>query len=110
MKNKIDEIARKDARDLTREDKQLIEQLSKEMGIEFKPRPRCANCYADQALILWMVITSKNQEDDARSYILKDGVDVIFMGMRICEDTLTDELAEEILSKGFARYFFKKCK
>ena len=48
--------------------------------------------------------------EDPRKYILKPGVDVYFGSIRVNETTLTDELAEYILARGFMRkYFLKIC-
>lgn len=104
-------IAAKAAANLTKSDKDFISQMSVEMGVEFTPRPRCKDCYADQALLLWkMVKDADAAHQDEPQYILKEGVDVIFGSIRVNKDTITDDLAEKIIAKGFNKIFFAKCK
>ena len=51
----------------------------------------------------------ENAASDTRRFILKPGVDVYFGNIRVNEATLTDELAERILERGFAADYFVKC-
>lgn len=107
--NRLEKIAAKAAATLTGSDKSFIERMSAKMGVPFNPRPHCPNCYADQAVLLWKNMkNSKASKKSSPKYILNDGVDVIFRGVRVCASTLTDELAEELLSKGFSKQFFAK--
>jgi hypothetical protein len=51
---------------------------------------------------------AESDTPDERRYILKPGVDVFFGNIRVNETTITDELAEAILARGFERKFFAK--
>lgn len=108
---RLEIIAAKAAADLTKGDKDFITTMSRDMGVEFTPRSKCADCYADQAVVLWkMVKDGEAAHKDAPQYILKEGVDVMFGSLRVCEATLTDEMAESIIARGFSKIFFAKCK
>lgn len=108
-KERIREIAGKDPRALTDDDKSFIRDLSAEMGMEFAAKKRCSNCYIDQAIIIWREMAKLPEEQpEARKYALVPGTDVLFRGLRINEATLTDELAKTILSKGFPLYLFAR--
>ena len=52
---------------------------------------------------------AENIENDPRRYILRPNLDVIFDGIRVNAATLTDELAEHLIERGFERRFFVKC-
>lgn len=109
--DRLKDVAAKAAASLTKSDKDFITRVSKEMGVKFTPRPHCPNCYADQAVLLWKAVKdAEAAHQDEPQYILKDGVDVIFGSIRVCKDTLTDELAERIIARGFNKIFFAKCK
>lgn len=108
--DRLREIATKAAGDLTKNDKDYITKMSKEMGVAFSPRPHCPNCYADQAVLLWKAVKDADAaHQESPRYILKDGVDVIFGSIRVNSATLTDELAERILARGFDPIYFAKC-
>ena len=108
-KERIREIAGKDPRALTEEDKAYVRAMSDEIGIAFSPRKRCSNCYIDQAIAIWREMAKHPEEQpEARKYALVPGTDVLFRGLRINEATLTDELAKTILSQGFPKYLFAR--
>ena len=108
-KERIREIAGKDPRALTDDDKSFIRDLSAEMGMAFSAKKRCSNCYIDQAIIIWREMAKLPEEQpEARKYALVPGTDVLFRGLRINEATLTDELAKTILSQGFPKYLFAR--
>lgn len=93
----------------TKTDRDTIRELSKSMGVTFKPRRGCPNCYHDQAVLLW----SKLRADEAAktspcNYKLKPGLDFIYRGQRINQNTLTNEIAEELLSEGFPAILIEK--
>ena len=108
-KERTREIAGKDPRALTDEDRSFIRDLSAEMGMEFSAKKRCANCYIDQAIAIWREMAKQPEEQpEGRKYALVPGTDVLFRGLRINEATLTDDLAKTILSQGFPLYLFAR--
>ena len=99
---------------LSKKDKTYIEMLCATYYV--KLNKKCSSCYSDAILILIKKITEENlpkketktATQDNRKYILKSGVDVWFGSIRVNAVTLTDELAERIIAKGFpVRYFDK---
>ena len=97
---------------LSKNDKTYIEGLCATYYV--KLNKKCSSCYSDAILILIKKITEENlpkketATTDNRKYILKSGVDVWFGSIRVNAVTLTDELAERIIARGFpVRYFDK---
>ena len=97
---------------LSKKDKTYIEMLCATYYV--KLNKKCSSCYSDAILILIKKITEENlpkketATTDNRKYILKSGVDVWFGSIRVNAVTLTDELAEKIIARGFpVRYFDK---
>ena len=105
---------------LSKNDKTYIEMLCATYYV--KLNKKCSSCYSDAILILIKKITEENlpkkeketetatttTTTDSRKYILKSGVDVWFGSIRINAVTLTDELAEKIIAKGFPTRYFEK--
>ena len=97
---------------LSKNDKTYIEMLCATYYV--KLNKKCSSCYSDAILILIKKITEENlpkketATTDNRKYILKSGVDVWFGSIRINAVTLTDELAEKIIAKGFPTRYFEK--
>ena len=97
---------------LSKKDKAYIEGLCTDYGI--KLNKKCSSCYSDAILILIKKITEENlpkketATTDDRKYILKSGVDVWFGSIRVNEVTLTDELAQRIIARGFPTRYFDK--
>lgn len=97
---------------LSKKDKAYIEGLCSTYDV--KLNKKCSSCYSDAILILIKKITEENlpkketATTDNRKYILKSGVDVWFGSIRINAITLTDELAERIIARGFPTRYFEK--
>lgn len=97
---------------LSKKDKAYIEGLCSTYDI--KLNKKCSSCYSDAILILIKKITEENlpkketATTDNRKYILKSGVDVWFGSIRVNAITLTDDLAEKIIAKGFPTRYFEK--
>ena len=99
---------------LSKKDKAYIEGLCSTYDI--KLNKKCSSCYSDAILILIKKITEENlpknetetATTDSRKYILKSGVDVWFGSIRVNAVTLTDELAEKIIARGFPTRYFDK--
>ena len=99
---------------LSKNDKAYIEGLC--LTYDVKLNKKCSSCYSDAILILIKKITEDNlpkketatNTTDSRKYILKSGVDVWFGSIRVNAVTLTDELAERIIARGFPTRYFDK--
>ena len=97
---------------LSKKDKTYIEGLC--IDYDVKLNKKCSSCYSDAILILIKKITEENlpkketATTDSRKYILKSGVDVWFGSIRVNEVTLTDELAQRIIARGFPTRYFDK--
>ena len=97
---------------LSKKDKTYIEGLCTDYDV--KLNKKCSSCYSDAILILIKKITEENlpkketATTDNRKYILKSGVDVWFGSIRVNAVTLTDELAEKIIARGFPTRYFDK--
>ena len=97
---------------LSKKDKAYIEGLCSTYDV--KLNKKCSSCYSDAILILIKKITEENLPKketataDNRKYILKSGVDVWFGSIRVNAVTLTDELAQKIIARGFPVRYFEK--
>ena len=97
---------------LSKKDKAYIEGLCSTYDV--KLNKKCSSCYSDAILILIKKITEENlpkketATTDNRKYILKSGVDVWFGSIRVNAVTLTDELADKIIARGFPTRYFDK--
>ena len=107
---KLKELYR--SKSLSKKDKAYIEELC--TAYDVKLNKKCSSCYSDAILILIKKITEENlpkketATTDNRKYILKSGVDVFFGSIRVNAVTLTDELAERIIARGFPTRYFDK--
>ena len=96
----------------SKKDKTYIEGLCSDYDV--KLNKKCSSCYSDAILILIKKITEENlpkketATTDSRKYILKSGVDVWFGSIRVNAVTLTDDLAERIIARGFPTRYFEK--
>ena len=97
---------------LSKKDKAYIEGLCSTYDV--KLNKNCSSCYSDAILILIKKITEENlpkketATTDSLKYILKEGVDVWFGSIRVNAVTLTDDLAEKIIARGFPTRYFDK--
>ena len=110
--DKLKELYRN--KSLSKKDKAYIEGLCTSYDVHLNKK--CSSCYSDAILILIKKITEENlpkketetATTDSRKYILKSGVDVWFGSIRVNEVTLTDDLAEKIIARGFPTRYFEK--
>ena len=113
VKNDLREIANTPANSLTQAQKKKIRDYAKEYGVAFKPKGGCGLCYHDAAIVIYNKLKNEEAEvaakNDTRRYVLRPGVDLLFGGVRVNEATLTDELAERIIARGFEKKYFIKC-
>ena len=99
---------------LSKKDKTYIEGLC--IDYDVKLNKKCSSCYSDAILILIKKITEENlpkketatATTDNRKYILKSGVDVWFGSIRINAVTLTEDVAQRIIARGFPTRYFDK--
>ena len=107
---KLKELYR--SKSLSKKDKTYIEMLCATYYV--KLNKKCSSCYSDAILILIKKITEENlpkketATTDDRKYILKSGVDVWFGSIRVNAVTLTDDLAQRIIARGFPTRYFDK--
>lgn len=112
-KERLREIVSASSKGTNAEDRAFVRELTNKNGIEIK-NTRCKDCYIDAAVALLRLDREKEtaeseQETDERRYVLRPGVDVYFGSVRVNAETLTDELAERIIARGFEKKFFAKC-
>lgn len=111
LKNELRKIAETPANRLTQADKNTIRDACKRLGVELKLRGRCAQCYADAAVECWRVLQAQTpaSEADGRAYVLRKGVRVLFGGMPINEAMMTDDVARDLIARGFSKSYFERC-
>lgn len=95
---------------IEKEKKAYLRKVAKELGIKQPENPRCANCWRDVATLCWiearMRLEGAEQAAPTGRYVLREGVDVVFFGHRINAATITDELAQNLIEKGFPTKYF----
>lgn len=114
IKEKMRSIVEAGAEALTADDKAYIRTTAKALGVQFTAgKSRCKACYIDAAILCYRAATKAEAEQaaktDERKYILVPDTDVYFGSVRVNEATLTDELAERIIARGFDKSYFVKC-
>lgn len=88
------------------DEKKVIEAECEARGIALNKK--CSNCYTDAAAVIYSQLPKPEieQEETEHKWILRPGIDVLFGGIRICAATITDELAENVVARGFSKMFF----
>lgn len=109
---KLTEIA--GGKNLSKADKQFIIELSEKMQVAFTPKGRwftpkgrCENCYKDQAVILYRLLSKESNADSGRAYLLRPSIDVIFKGKRY-NNTCSDEELKEAIAAGLPLHLFER--
>ena len=97
-------IASKRGKCTTAERELVVEYAAKH---DLQINTLCPECYKDVAAVLYGIYKPAPAQDERR-YVLREGLDVRFCGLRINAATLTDEMAEHILSAGFPERFFTR--
>lgn len=114
MKQELREIVNMPARKVTKEQRERVREIATELGVAIPEKTRCNSCWLDTALMCYNELENRTATTDAstegRKYVLKPNVDLLFGGIRINAATLTDELAEHIIKRGFETKYFEKCK
>lgn len=95
---------------LTEDEKQQIRELANAAGVTIR-KTSCKDCYYDAAVEI-LSKTAKAEEPAPVSgrWAVRPGLDVIFRGKRVNADTITDDLAEWLLERGFPSYFLRDTK
>lgn len=91
---------------ISADDKTFIKTICERLNVEFDDCRKCPNKWADLAVQLYSKLKAEEKPEGGEHYQLKEGVDVIFGGVRVNEATITDELAAKLLARGFARKWF----
>lgn len=105
---RLREICNKAVKELTSEDIEFVTTLAGFHNVDIKRRG-CKSCIVDAAVAVYKILTNGEDEepkDDARKYVLRDGVDVLFNGIRINAATLTDKMAAALIEEGFDTSLF----
>ena len=97
-------------------EKRLVRSICKEVGVAVSFATKCKTKWQDSVLEAYNILkereVAENSEQDEnaeiKTFVLRAGVDVFFRNIRINEATMTDELARDILKKGFPKRFFTK--
>lgn len=112
QKEMLRNIVNAGTKEMTANDRAFVRELANANGLEIK-NTRCKDCYLDAAVEMLQADrekeTAKAEEKTERRYVLRPGVDVYFGSVRVNAETLTDELAERIIARGFEKKFFAKC-
>lgn len=105
------------AEKITAEQKQLVLSTCKDLGITVA-KTNCKSCIFDAAVQCYNALVKQEREkagadavaenDTGAQYVLRDGVDVLFGGLRINAATINDELAHAIVARGFSLRWFAK--
>lgn len=112
QKERLRAIAQGNPQGMTKDDRDFVKACADELGVQIK-NTRCKSCYYDAALECVVRIIEKPEEKaaetDDRRYVLRKGVDLLFGDIRVNAATMTDELAERIIARGFETKYFEKC-
>ena len=105
-------IAEMEYAQMSNEQRDLVHTESAKAGLEFNPNANCAKCYADQAILILKYYKDKEKEEAAGQsearYVLRPNIDIIFKGIRVNEELLTDALGDRLMALGFEVKFFAK--
>ena len=107
---RVRDIVNKPASELTGEDKLFLQSAAEQVGVELTGRTGCKRCWHELAMQIAIELKKHDQSgQDGRAFVLKDGVDLLFGGVRINAATITDDLARHIIARGFPTKYFEKC-
>lgn len=113
IRKELREIANTSARNLTADQRGRVQEIANELGVKLPTKTKCNSCWIDTAVLCYEEIEKRTAETststEGRKYVLKPNVDVLFGGIRVNAATITDELAERIIKRGFETKYFEKC-
>lgn len=108
--SRVRDIVNKPASELTSDDKLFLQSAAEQVGVEVTGRAGCKKCWHELAMQIAIKLKKKDQSDQSGSaFVLKDGVDLLFGGVRINAATITDDLARRIIARGFPTKYFERC-
>lgn len=93
------------AKGVTDADKQFLTTIATEYDVAIPKSSRCGNCWIDTAVQVYAKLQHK---PTGRKYVLKAGVDVTWMGIRINAASCTDEKAKQWIADGFPTVYFER--
>lgn len=97
---------------LSQDDKDFIKYVSSELKIPFVARKNCKDCFKDQIIILCMALKKQLQpiENSNCDFVVIGDLDVNIRGVRINNQTLTNDLANWLINtfKNHAKYIKRK--
>lgn len=105
------EVAIMQPREITNQTRIRVKGLAEQYGVSLPKNLQCSSCWIDTAVRVYKAI--KEQYPDPvviGEYQLREGVDVLWNGVRVNERTLTDELAAKWIAEGFPTEYFAKWK
>ena len=88
-----------------KEDREKLREIAKEYDVPFKEK-NCNNCWIDLAVTIWKKIESTQESTEGKKgrWSVRKNLNVIYQGITVNELTITDELAEKLLQKGFPKH------
>lgn len=90
------EIVNKPAAQLTANDRKTIRKAASEAGIKL-PRTRdCESCWIDCAVLCYTALRARYNAPTR----LREGVDILFNGERVCEATATEVRLQRWIKAG----------
>lgn len=114
IKDKLREIVNTPARQLTKEQQDRVQEIARKLGVSLPVKQKCKSCWIDTAVLCYNELEKKTAKTDTstevRKYVLKPDVDLLFGGLRINAATMTDELGQRIIARGFETKYFEKWK
>lgn len=113
VKNELHGIINTPVRELTKEQLSRVREIAEELGVSLPTKRQCKLCWINTAVECYSRLEEKSAMTDAnnegRKYVLKPNVDLFFGSVRVNAATITDELAEKIIKRGFNKKYFEKC-
>lgn len=88
-----------------KEDREKLREIAKEYDVPFKEK-NCNNCWIDLAVTIWKKLESSQGSNEGKKgrWSVRKNLNVIYRNIIVNEVTITDELAEELLAKGFPKH------
>ncbi len=105
------EVACMQPRQITNQIRIRVKGIAAEYGVELPKNLQCSSCWIDLSVRTYKEIKRRFPDPIvANDYKLRDGVDVLWNGVRVNAQTMTDELAREWIAGGFPVQYFEKWK
>lgn len=98
------------AKRFSQAEKDYLISEAKRLHIDVNVKDGCSNCYRDLSVLIYNAESFQRQIEQVlenQNYILKNGVDILFGGVRVNALTLTETIAKKMISAGLQKYFEK---